>query len=107
MIVRYEEQEHRLNLEAIRKKDREDAMIQVQNELKKYRRARNKKQGASAEKRQNLEYKIKVATTTGVLDLSNPKDKTSFRFDFESYPMMRERFRKEEEKEGAGSCHDL
>ena len=99
MIVRYEEQEHRLNLEAIRKKDREDAMIQVQNELKKYRRARNKKQGASAEKRQNLEYKIKVATTTGVLDLSNSKDKNSFRFDYECIPDDAvERFRKKEEE---------
>ena len=57
----------------------------------------------SSRKRQNLEYKIKVATTTGVLDLSNPKDKTSFRFDFECIPDDAvERFRKkEEEKEGA------
>ena len=103
MIVRYEEQQHRLSVEALRKKDREEAMIQVQKELKKYRRARNKKEGVSAEKRQNLEYKIKVATTTGVLDLSNPKDKTSFRFDFECIPDDAvERFRKkEEEKEGA------
>jgi hypothetical protein len=83
MIVRYEEQQHELNRRMLQNKEREDAVRQVQQETKKFRRSRN---GISDEKRQNLDYKIKVAATTGVLDLSNPEDKNMFRYDFECIP---------------------